>query len=248
MNCGLVLDYFHVINTLLPSHRFFTRQSLEKQNIDKIMDTVSDRLRIPWPGGAKKVPLDVAGALFCVLFTIFLGSFSWTLTIVTYSFILPSLMLVIHQSIKRKVIVDNSQIYKRDKSTSKKNPRSRFYFSWLIVSIVSLLFLYYTQVIAELKINSLENFVFMVLVCVSCTSMYLVRATTCAGFESKSKAGSEESEIIESGAWRICGECQQQVPRQASHCYKCDTCFLLRDHHCVWWVLLWTSYHDSLVC
>lgn len=198
------------------------------------MDTVNDRLRIPWPGGAKKVPLDVAAALCCVFFTILLGCFSWTLTIVTYSFILPSLMLVIHQSIKRKVVADNSQIYRRDKSLSKKNPRSRFYFSWLVVSIASLLLLYYTQVIAELKISSLENFVFMGLVCVSCTCMYLVRATTCAGFESKSKADSEENEIFESGAWRICGECQQQVPRQASHCHTCDTCFLLRDHHCVW--------------
>lgn len=198
------------------------------------MDTVSDRLRIPWPGGARKVPLDVAAAVCCVFFTILLGCFSWTLTIVTYSFILPSLMLVIHQSIKRKVVTDNSQIYKRDKSTSKKNPRSRFYFSWLVVSLVSLLLIYYTQVIAELKINSRENFVFMVFVCVSCTCMYLVRATACAGFESKSKAGSEESEIFESGAWRICGECQQQVPRQASHCHTCHTCFLLRDHHCVW--------------
>ncbi|XP_063864939.1 palmitoyltransferase ZDHHC23-like isoform X1 [Scylla paramamosain] len=214
--------------------RVFTRQSLQQHNIDKIMDTVGDRLRIPWPGGAKKVPLDVAAALCCVFFTIFLGSFSWTLTIVTYSFILPSLMLVIHQSIKNTVVTQNAQIYKRDKSLLKKNPRSRFYFSWLIVSLISLLFIYYTQVIAELKINALENFAFMSLVCVSCTCMYLVRATTCPGFESKSKEGSEESEIFESGAWRICGECQQQVPRQASHCYKCDTCFLLRDHHCVW--------------
>lgn len=213
--------------------RLFTRQSIEKQNLARIMDTISDRLRIPWPGGAKKVPLDVAAALCCVSFTIFLGSFSWTLTIVNYSVILPSILLVTHHSIKRKV-VDSSQIYKTDKSSPKKNPRSRFYFSWLVVSIMSLLFIYYTQVIAELKISSLENLVFLVLVCVSCTCMYLVRATTCAGFESRSKAGGEECEIFESGEWRICGRCQQQVPRQASHCHTCDTCYLLRDHHCVW--------------
>lgn len=221
-------------NWFLLFHRFFSRQSLEKHNLDRIMNTVSDRLRIPWPGGAKKVPLDVAAALCCVSFTIFLGSFSWTLTIVTYCAILPSILLVIHHSIKRKVI-DSPQLYKVDKPL-RKNPRSRFYFSWLVVSLVSLLLIYYTQVIAELKISSLENLVFMVLVCVSCTCMYLVRATICAGFESRSKAGGEECEIFESGEWRICGPCQQQVPRQASHCHTCDTCFLLRDHHCVWWV------------
>lgn len=200
------------------------------------MDTVSDRLRIPWYGGAKKVPLDVASAVLFVFFIIFLGCFSWTFTIITYVVILPLVLVSVHRFIRKKVVRDDTSTYNLGRSRDvKKYPRSKFYISWLTASVAFLLAIYYTQVIAYLKISSYENLVFMCFTCVSCTSLYLVRATSCAGFESPSRKGDKMyEEVIESGAWRICGDCEKQVPRQASHCRNCDICYLLRDHHCVW--------------
>nr|XP_045583324.1 palmitoyltransferase ZDHHC23-like isoform X1 [Procambarus clarkii] len=216
--------------------RLFTLKSLEKRNVEKITETVYDRLRIPWRGGAKKVPLDVAGALVCVLLTIFLGCFTWTVTIITYVVFLPAMLFSIHRFIRKKVATDNTSTYGiRRLKDGKKYSRSRFYFAWLTASISFLLIIYYTQVIPYLKISPYENFAFVTFTCISCTSFYLVCATSCPGFETPNKARDEEyEEVIESGAWRLCAECTKQVPRLASHCWTCDTCYLLRDHHCLW--------------
>lgn len=196
-------------------------------------NTVTDRLRVPWPGGAKKVPLAVVAAASCVLSVIFLGCFSWTLTIITYVVILPIIMFSTHRFIRRKVVHDNTSTYGLNGSRDfKRYPRSLFYFAWLTESVALLLLIYFTQVIPEVKISPYENLLFVFFTCVSCTCFYLVRATSCAGFEPLSEP--DEGETIENGTWRICGECERQVPRQASHCRTCNTCYLLRDHHCIW--------------
>ncbi|KAG7162751.1 palmitoyltransferase ZDHHC23-like isoform X2 [Homarus americanus] len=215
--------------------RLFTLQSLERGNVKKVIDTLSDRLRIPWCGGAKKVPLDLSGAVLCVIITVFLGCFSWTLTVVTYVVILPAMLYSVHRCIRKKVTHENPTTYGAKGIRGVKYPRSRFYFAWVTVSLASLLIIYYTQVIPHVKISLYENFIFMVFTCLSCTCLYLVRATSCAGFEPQNKGVDEEcEEVIESGAWRFCGKCETQVPRQATHCRTCDTCYLLRDHHCIW--------------
>ncbi|KAK3867595.1 hypothetical protein Pcinc_026950 [Petrolisthes cinctipes] len=216
--------------------RLVTRRTVGNEHLNRIMDTISDRLRIPWYGGARKLPLDVTGAVLCVCITLLLGCFTWTTVIVTYTVFLPALLYTIHRFIRRKVVHEGTSTYNIDGSNYvKKYPRSKFYFAWLVVSLVVLLTIYYTQVITRLKISPVENLIFMFLACVSCTSLYLVRATSCAGFESPSKSGQETyGEVIESGAWRVCGQCERQVPRQASHCRTCDACYFLRDHHCLW--------------
>ncbi|XP_053627565.1 palmitoyltransferase ZDHHC23 isoform X2 [Cherax quadricarinatus] len=216
--------------------RLFTRKALEKRHVVKIMDTVSDRLRIPWCGGAKRVSLDVASAVLCVALTIFLGCFTWTITIITYIVALPAILFSIHRFIRKKVAPDNTSTYGRKKMKDVlKYSKSKFYFAWLTVTISFLLVIYYTQVILYLKISPYENFIFATFVCISGTSFYLVRATSCPGFETPNKTEDENyEEVIESGAWKLCAECEMQVPRQASHCRTCDTCYLLRDHHCLW--------------
>lgn len=199
------------------------------------MDTLSDRLRLPWRGGAKKVPLAVVAALPCVLSVLLLGCYSWTLTIINYVVFLPVLIFSIHRFIRRQVIHDNTSTYGLNGSRDvKKYPRSTFYFAWLTESVVFLLLIYYTQVIAELKISPYENLLFVIFTGISCTSFYLVRKTSCAGFEPLNAPDNMYGETIENGTWRVCGECERQVPRQASHCRTCNTCYLLRDHHCIW--------------
>lgn len=200
------------------------------------METAIDRLRIPWWGGAKKVPPDVACGLVLVPLFILLGCMSWTLTFITYLIVLPTVMFSIHRFLRRKVVHKDTSTYQSgDSKDMKKYPRSKFYLTWLASSIVSLLLIYYTQVIAYLKISPYENLAFMIFVWLSGTFLYLVRATACAGFDPPEKRGDDVyDDVIESGAWRICGECEQQVPRLASHCRTCGICYFMRDHHCVW--------------
>ena len=84
-----------------------------------------------------------------------------------------------------------------------------------------------------LKVTSYENALLLFFTLNSTTCLLLVKATASQGFDLPYNiAGGDE--VIESGAWRICSECQRQVPRQTSHCRKCRTCFMLRDHHCLW--------------
>lgn len=216
--------------------RLLTRRNVDTRRCEKIMETAVDRLRIPWWGGAKKVPPDVACGLVLVPFFILLGCISWTFIFITYLIILPTVMFSIHRFLRRKVVHKDTSTYQSgDSKDIKKYPRAKFYLTWLASSIVALLLIYYTQVIAYLKISPYENLAFMVFVWLSGTCLYLVRATACAGFDPPEKRGDDVyDDVIESGAWRICGECEQQVPRLASHCRTCGICYFMRDHHCVW--------------
>ncbi|XP_069997105.1 palmitoyltransferase ZDHHC23 isoform X2 [Penaeus vannamei] len=216
--------------------RLLTRRNVDTRRCEKIMETAVDRLRIPWWGGAKKVPPDVACGLVLVPFFILLGCISWTFIFITYLIILPTVMFSIHRFLRRKVVHKDTSTYQSgDSKDIKKYPRAKFYLTWLASSIVALLLIYYTQVIAYLKISLYENLAFMVFVWLSGTCLYLVRATACAGFDPPEKRGDDVyDDVIESGAWRICGECEQQVPRLASHCRTCGICYFMRDHHCVW--------------
>lgn len=221
---------------LIFSFRLLTRRNVDTRRCEKIMETAVDRLRIPWWGGAKKVPPDVACGLVLVPFFILLGCISWTFIFITYLIILPTVMFSIHRFLRRKVVHKDTSTYQSgDSKDIKKYPRAKFYLTWLASSIVALLLIYYTQVIAYLKISPYENLAFMVFVWLSGTCLYLVRATACAGFDPPEKRGDDVyDDVIESGAWRICGECEQQVPRLASHCRTCGICYFMRDHHCVW--------------
>ena len=209
---------------------------MEERLKGKLWSTFSDRLRIPWRGGAKKIPLDVFGALASVLIIIFLGSLSWTMAVISYIIILPVVIFFVHRLVRKKAVFQDTSVYGNNgEKFARKYPRTKFFLAWLLSSLFLLLVIYYTQVITYLKISPYENFVFLTFICISGTSMYIVCVTSCAGFEPRGTDDEEFSEeVIESGAWRICGECEKQVPRQASHCRTCDTCYLLRDHHCIW--------------
>ena len=201
---------------------------MEPGNLDRIIATIIDRLRLPWPGGAKKIPAGNFIAIISVLFIILFGAISFLCTLISYLVFLPSLIYTVHRYLRYKSKLDKQESLITLENTGN---ASKFYITWLISSVSLLIILYYTTVITTLKITAYENFIFLFCTLSSTTSLFLVKATACEGFEVQEKT---DDDVIESGAWRICSECQRQVPRQASHCRTCDTCFLQRDHHCLW--------------
>ncbi|XP_064092251.1 palmitoyltransferase ZDHHC23-B-like isoform X2 [Macrobrachium nipponense] len=230
-NCEAVDEAFDRLITLNP---------VDERTTKKFWRTLSDRLRIPWRGGARQVPLDIFGAVILVPCIILLACISWTMAFISYIIIFPLVTFSIHRFFRKKTTLQSDSVLYgsticNERMHVKKHTRTKFFLVWLMVSVFSLIVIYFTQVIPYLKISPYENLLLVICMWISCTSMYLVHVTSCAGFEPRSTADEQlYGEIIESGAWRICGECKKQVPRQASHCRTCDACFLMRDHHCIW--------------
>ncbi|XP_068211530.1 palmitoyltransferase ZDHHC23-B-like [Palaemon carinicauda] len=216
--------------------RLIKLNPVDERTTKKLWSTVSDRFRIPWPGGARRVPFDIFGAVLLVPCIMLLACISWAMAFISYIIIFPAVIFSIHRLFRKKASLQSASLYGSSEGKHvKKHARTKFFLVWLLVSVFLLLVIYSTQVIPYLKISPYENLVLVIFMWISCTSMYLVHATSCAGFEPRSTADEQlYGEIIESGAWRICGECEKQVPRQASHCRTCDACYLMRDHHCLW--------------
>lgn len=222
--------------------RLLTFRGVEPGSFSSIMSITEDRVRVPWVGGAKKVSFDVLLGVLSPPLTIMLGSISWAWCFVTYLITVPVFLFSVHTFIRNSAIPENSGNGAL-LVQPKRYPRSFFYLTWLIMSLISLLLVYYTQVINYLKISAYENLLLMFLGVFSCTCMYLVRELSCAGFETPDSS-EDEDEVIESGAWRVCVDCKSKVPRQASHCKTCDSCYLYRDHHCLWLDTCISSVND----
>ncbi|KAK7079905.1 hypothetical protein SK128_000358 [Halocaridina rubra] len=216
--------------------RLVTWKPVEGQTYQKMMMTLADRLRIPWRGGAKQVPLDVCCAFSLFPVILLLGCISWLMSFISYLLILPVVIFSIHRFFRKARVLEEPFISGSDRAKhGGRYPRTQFFLAWLMISVISLIFVYYTQVITYLKISPYENLLLMIFICIACTSLYIVKVTSYAGFEPR--VLDDEGmygEAIESGAWQICIECAKQVPRMASHCRTCDSCYLLRDHHCIW--------------
>lgn len=215
-------------------HRFFKCQSLDPGNLLSVKMTVLDRLRIPWFGGAVRVSPAVCMSFVSVPSIILLGSISLVASLVTYGIVLPVFLF----SATRKIMDSNRAIIKANLLQYKKglsktmSLRSLFYPSFLISSLCWILFFSQTSLFPHKEISLLEGFVAHALGGLSVWLLVMTHVRSSQGFEPPTAS---EEDFIESGVvWRLCGECRKQVPAQASHCRTCDTCYLLRDHHCLW--------------
>lgn len=191
------------------------------------MNTIEDRFRIPWPRGARKMSASYALPVLLNLIFIFLGSLNFSLSLLTYSLVLPLTFYVTHRlfKCKRKLMyINNSQFYRK-----KLENNYKFYKIWIISAGIYLLLIYYIFVLPLLKISCWENLVFLVLLTLTCASFYIVIDK--ANYTIKSSRFNLGDNIK---SYESCVSCSPKVHESLSHCKICGACFKLRDHHCLW--------------
>ena len=98
--------------------------SVDRERVRRIIDTVEERLRIPWPGGALKIPLSSTLPVILVPSLLWLASLHFILVFIVFIVILPTLFLV-----TVRVIV-------------KHKPKTKFFLNWSKMTSLTLFYVY----------------------------------------------------------------------------------------------------------
>ncbi|XP_023604554.1 palmitoyltransferase ZDHHC23 [Myotis lucifugus] len=237
--------------------RWITCKSVQPETCERIMETISDRLRIPWLRGAKKVNISIIPPL--ILLPIFLRVASWHFLLgVVVLTSLPVLALWYYYL------------------THRRKERTLFFLSLGLFSLGYMYYVFLQEVVPKGRVGPtqlalLTCGLFLILLALyrakknpgylrnpasEDTSLGSNR-TECLnrkGQKTKGFPGADVSGILnnrtprddQKGSSRSlagsptkakedwCAQCQLVRPARAWHCRICGTCVRRMDHHCVW--------------
>ncbi|XP_004475690.2 palmitoyltransferase ZDHHC23 isoform X1 [Dasypus novemcinctus] len=238
--------------------RWITCKSLQPETCEKIMDTISDRLRIPWLRGAKKVNISIIPPL--VLLPIFLRVASWHFLLgVVVLISLPVLALWYYYL------------------THRRKEQTLFFLSLGLFSLGYMYYVFLQEVVPKGHVGPTQ---LAVLTCgLVLILLALYRAKTNPGYlrnpasndsslsnshiEYPNRKGQEKtkgfpgvdmpgslnsrtmrdelkgsSKMVARSPTKVkedwCAKCQLVRPARAWHCRICGICVRRMDHHCVW--------------
>lgn len=167
-------------------------QQLDRGLLHRFQATARDRLRVPWVGGAVRLPPAALHSLVTVPLLMVLAATSFVWTVVTYVVLLPTLVYGTHRHIK-----DSSKPSSKDpnpvftiKSTSVRTflRGSAFYPSFLLSILCWIYVFFMTNTMCFLEINAWESLALHALCATSLTCLYLTWATCWEGFDLPSAA------------------------------------------------------------
>lgn len=241
-------------------NRWITCKSVQPETCERIMDTISDRLRIPWLRGAKKVNISIIPPL--VLLPVFLRVASWHFllgAVVLTS--LPGLALWYYYL------------------THRRKEQTLFFLSLGLFSLGYMYYVFLQEVVPKGRVGPtqlalLTCGLFLILLALYRAKKnpgYLrnpasnARSLSSSQTECLSRDGQEKTRGLSSaessgslsnrtpkddlrGSCRVlagspakvkedwCAKCQLVRPARAWHCRICGICVRRMDHHCVWYV------------
>ncbi|XP_035130030.3 palmitoyltransferase ZDHHC23 isoform X3 [Callithrix jacchus] len=238
--------------------RWITCKSLQPETCERIMDTISDRLRIPWLRGAKKVNISIIPPL--VLLPVFLHVASWHFLLgVVVLTSLPVLALWYYYL------------------THRRKEQTLFFLSLGLFSLGYMYYVFLQEVVPKGRVGPVQLAVltcglFLILLALhrakknpgylsipasSDTSLSSGQLECLnrkgqektKGFPGADTAGSLNNRTVKDdpkGSSRLlagsptkvkedwCAKCQLVRPARAWHCRICGICVRRMDHHCVW--------------
>lgn len=263
LQCSVVLNLANPCE--VPSlcallNRWITCKSVQPETCERIMDTISDRLRIPWLRGAKKVNISIIPPL--VLLPVFLRVASWHFllgAVVLTS--LPGLALWYYYL------------------THRRKEQTLFFLSLGLFSLGYMYYVFLQEVVPKGRVGPtqlalLTCGLFLILLALYRAKKnpgYLrnpasnARSLSSSQTECLSRDGQEKTRGLPSaessgslsnrtpkddlrGSCRVlagspakvkedwCAKCQLVRPARAWHCQICGICVRRMDHHCVWYV------------
>ncbi|XP_043929087.1 palmitoyltransferase ZDHHC23 isoform X1 [Protopterus annectens] len=208
--------------------RWFKCKSLQPGTLEHVTATVSDRLRIPWFAGAKKVDISILPPLLLLPVFLHIAALHILFTaIVLVS--LPILVLWYYYL------------------THRKKGQTLFFLS---LGLFSLGYMYYTFVsvvvprgnIGTLQLIFITGGLLLTLIAlaqakegpgylVKKNSGFLPPSKEAATWSSNNKESNGTSRLVMEN-W--CNVCKLERPPRTGHCRICDACVSRLDHHCVW--------------
>lgn len=243
--------------------RFLKCEKIPSSLVDKFLDTLIDRCRVPGltGGGATRVNLEIVTPIIVIPISLMLCAIGPVTSCVILS-ILPYFCFFFYRTWKRR--------------TNK--TRTKFFFVWGLASLLFLYFLFEMIICLSANISFIDNLVVSLSVIAMCVALRLAKKdpgiipieklnqymNESFGFFGvlENKGDKDEDiadfEVIEheevmgasldkedspaqlaSGAevskgGNWCDSCCVEKPPRSGHCTVCDVCIHNRDHHCVW--------------
>lgn len=216
--------------------RWITCKSLQPEVLVRVVETASDRFRVPWIRGAKKVNLSILPPLVLLPISLHVAAFHALLGVVVLSS-LPILVVWYYQL------------------THRRKGKTLLFLS---LALFSLGYMYYNFVQEVLLKGHIGWGHFSAITCgLLLTLLFLAKAKQDPGYLNTqraargkrepangirtSKNGSpgghpeiqeENVNLLAEKNW--CKICQVPRPPRSGHCRICESCVQRMDHHCVW--------------
>ena len=145
--------------------RCFKCQKIPTSLVDRFLDTVMDRLRLPGiiGGGATRIDLEVATPVIMIPASLALAANGPIMTMIILTF-LPYFCFFFYRTWTRKT----------------KRPRTKFFFVWGLVSIIYMYTLFEIIICRQTNISQLDNLI--ISVCIFTMFMALLYAKKDPGF------------------------------------------------------------------
>ncbi|XP_043330826.1 palmitoyltransferase ZDHHC23 isoform X1 [Cervus canadensis] len=238
--------------------RWITCKSMQPETCEKIMDTISDRLRIPWLRGAKKVNISILPPLF--LLPVFLRVASWHFLLgVVVLTSLPMLALWYYYL------------------THRRKEQTLFFLSLGLFSLGYMYYVFLQEVVPKGRVGPTRLALLTCGLLLILFALYRAkknpgylrnpahddRALSGSQVECLNRKGPEKTKGLPSadlsgslnnrapkdetkdsprtsagspakGKEDWCAKCQLVRPARAWHCRICGICVRRMDHHCVW--------------
>ena len=215
-----ILSLYNVLNNFFiipftPLSSLCCCRSKGSQDWSHILLVLSDRMRIPWAGGAKQLPCEVVFPVLLLPTLFAFGSLSLPCTIIAF-LCMPLFILQLH-----KVYFRNA-------------PLTKFYCSWTYTSLALIFCVYEFLVVPLLEISIYENWVFIGVSFIAILSLYKVQTVRNIQNLQFDVESAEPSPPNSKGTINVCMACgTSSVPRMV-HCGTCQKCIPNRELHCLW--------------
>lgn len=239
------------------SRRWMKREPQNPDSLSRAVATVTDRLRVPWISGAKKVDLSLIPPLILLPILLHIASLHYLLGIVVLT-ALPGMVIWYYYF------------------THRKKGHTLFFLSLALFSLFYMYYLFLTEVAVRGGVTNVQ--LGIITLGVALTLISLVHTKKGPGYVKPSPTdthstvtyhgpppdvdpayhnGSRHQVVIasrtsppekdaepravaddmsekDSGRRNWCPICKLVRPPRAGHCRICATCVLRLDHHCVW--------------
>jgi len=185
---------------------------------EEILATLEDRFRIPWKGGARRVPLDVALPWLLVPLNLWLSSLSLTWLLVVHGAIMPLMVYLTYRLCLRSHL----------------RPQTKFFASWSAATTFCLFLIYQYQVVGFGRMPKIvspwENLCLISFLVGAFYSAYSVRS------RALESSGSMEGGMPAAApgglfATRYCRVCTTTVAHKEHHCVWLDVCVSLGNFY-----------------
>lgn len=242
--------------------RCFKCQKIPTSLVDKFIDNVLDRLRLPslTGGGAIRVNLEVATPIVVIPVALTIATIGKITTCVVLS-VLPYFCFFFYRTWKRR----------------NKKSRTKFFYVWGVMSVIYMYIIFEFILCQHATVSNTDNFVISISVILMFIALYcakknpgIILSQTNLSMEdlekpdnslqykhilgsnqswelnsslrSEMKSGDSDETVVQlysqdvdkAGDENYCDKCKLQRPLRAGHCTVCNVCIRQRDHHCVW--------------